>query len=258
MKVLERVGRATNELFEYAGGVTLLSAESLGFMVRLRIRTAETISQAALLGVQSAVIVMLTSLFTGMVISLESAQQAVAYGVGNLVGGAVAYASVRELGPMLTGVVVAGRVGSAIAAELGSMVVTEQIEALRSMGLEPARFLVVPRLVALLLMLPLLTVFADVVSILGGGWIAQTYAHISHDAYVTSVRQSIDFSDVLKGLLKSVVFAVIIAMVGAYQGLQTRGGAAGVGKSTTGAVVIAIILIFVANFLLTFFLFGSR
>ena len=256
MRLLDRFGRATIDFFEYAGGLTLLSAESAGFVVRLRIRIAETISQCALLGVHSAVIVMLTSLFTGMVISLESAQQAVAYGFANVVGGAVAYASVRELGPMLTAVVVAGRVGSAIAAELGSMVVTEQIEALRSMGLEPSRFLVVPRLLALLMMLPLLTVFADVVSIAGGAWIAQTYAHISYDAFMASVRQSIDVADVLKGLLKSLVFAVIISMVGAYQGLSTRGGAAGVGQSTTFAVVLAIILIFASNFLLTFLLFG--
>jgi phospholipid/cholesterol/gamma-HCH transport system permease protein len=256
MKLLDRFGRATVDFFEYAGGLTLLSAESVGFMVRLRIRVTETISQCALLGVQSLVIVMLTSLFTGMVISLESAQQAVAYGFANVVGGAVAYASVRELGPMLTAVVVAGRVGSAIAAELGSMVVTEQIEALRSMGLEPPRFLVVPRLTAMLVMLPLLTIFADVVSILGGMWIAQTYAHISYDAFLSSVRQSISFTDVLKGVFKAFVFAIIIAMVGAYQGLSTRGGAAGVGQSTTGAVVVAIILIFISNFVLSFLLFG--
>ncbi|MBV8198642.1 MAG: ABC transporter permease [Candidatus Eremiobacteraeota bacterium] len=258
MRVLDRFGRATIDLFEYAGGLSLLSAESFGFMLMLRIRLAETISQAALLGVQSLLIVCLTSLFTGMVISLESAQQAVAYGVSNLVGGAVAYASVRELGPMLTGVVVAGRVGAAIAAELGSMVVTEQIEALRSMGVEPSRFLVVPRLLALVLMLPLLTIFADVVSIAGGAWIAQTYAHIPYDSFVSSVRQSIDFSDVVKGLAKSVVFAAIIALVGAYQGLSTRGGAAGVGRSTTFAVVLAIILIFASNFVLSFVLFGGR
>ena len=256
MRLLDRFGRATVNFFEYAGGLTLLSAESVGFMVRLRIRVAETISQCALLGVQSLVIVILTSLFTGMVISLESAQQAVAYGFANVVGGAVAYASVRELGPMLTAVVVAGRVGSAIAAELGSMVVTEQIEALRSMGLEPPRFLVVPRLTALLVMLPLLTIFADVVSIAGGAWIAQTYAHISYDAFLTSVRQSISFTDVLKGVVKAFVFAIIIAMVGAYQGLSTRGGAAGVGQSTTGAVVLAIILIFISNFVMSFLLFG--
>ncbi|HEY1656146.1 MAG TPA: ABC transporter permease [Candidatus Tumulicola sp.] len=255
--MLDRVGRATLELFEYAGGITLLSAESLGFMARMRIRLAETVSQCFLLGVGSLVIVLLTSLFTGMVISLESAQQAVQYGVGTLVGGAVAYASVRELGPMLTAVVVAGRVGAAIAAEIGSMVVTEQIDALRSMGLEPSRFLVVPRLLAMLIMLPLLTIFADVVSIVGGMWVAQTYAHISAETFLSSARQTIDFEDVLKGLLKTLVFALIIAMVGAYQGLRTRGGAAGVGQSTTGSVVLSIILIFIANFVLSLLLFGG-
>jgi phospholipid/cholesterol/gamma-HCH transport system permease protein len=258
MRMLDKVGRATTDFFEYAGGLTLLTFESAGFIARVRVRVAETLAQCYLLGVQSWIIVVLTSLFTGMVISLESAQQAVAYGVGSLVGGAVAYGTVRELGPMLTAVVVAGRAGAAIAAELGSMVVTEQIEALRSMALEPSRFLVVPRLVALLVMLPLLTVFADVVSILGGMWIAFTYAHISYDTFISSARQAIDFGDVTRGLIKSVVFAVIIAMVGAYQGLSTRGGAAGVGVSTTAAVVVSIILIFISNFVLSFLLFGGQ
>jgi phospholipid/cholesterol/gamma-HCH transport system permease protein len=258
VKILDRFGRATLDFFEYAGGLTLLSVESAGFMVRLRIRFAETVSQCYLLGVQSLIIVLLTSLFTGMVISLESAQQAVQFGVGSLVGGAVAYASVRELGPMLTAVVVAGRVGAAIAAEIGSMVVTEQIEALRSMGLEPSRFLVVPRLLAMLVMLPLLTIFADVVSIVGGMWIAQTYAHISADTFLSSARQTVGFEDVVKGLIKTLVFGFIIAMVGAYQGLKTRGGAAGVGESTTGSVVLAIILIFISNFVLSLLLFGGQ
>jgi phospholipid/cholesterol/gamma-HCH transport system permease protein len=258
MKVLDRIGRGTMEFFDYAGGLTLLTLESLSFLVRLRVRIVETISQCYLLGVQSCIIVVLTSLFTGMVISLESAQQAVSLGFGSFVGGAVAYGTVRELGPMLTAVVVAGRVGAAIAAELGSMVVTEQIEALRSMGLEPSRFLVVPRLLSLLIMLPLLTIFADVVSILGGMWIAFTYAHISYASFISSARQSIDFSDVVKGLVKSIVFAVIVAMVGAYQGLSTRGGAAGVGISTTSAVVLSIILIFITNFMLSLLLFGGQ
>jgi phospholipid/cholesterol/gamma-HCH transport system permease protein len=201
--MLDRFGRATTNFFEYAGGLTLLSLESASFLVRLRIRFAETVSQCALLGVQSWIIVVLTSLFTGMVISLESAQQAVQYGVGSLVGGAVAYGTVRELGPMLT-------------------------------------------------------IFADVVSILGGMWIAFTYAHISYDTFMASVRQTIGFEDVVKGLLKALVFAVIIAMVGAYQGLSTTGGAAGVGKSTTSAVVLSIILIFISNFVLSFLLFGGN
>jgi phospholipid/cholesterol/gamma-HCH transport system permease protein len=192
-----------------------------------------------------------------MVFSLESAVQAVQYGVGNLVGGAVAFSSARELGPMLSAVVVAGRTGAAIAAELGSMVVTEQIEALQALGLSPTRMLVVPRLVALVVMLPLLTIFAVIVSIIGGMWVANLYAHISNESFIASARSVLPFTDVLKGLLKSVVFAIIIAIIGAYQGLTTRGGAAGVGKSTTGAVVTSIILIFIFNFLLSYVLFGN-
>ena len=258
MNVLDRIGRWTIEFFEYAGGIVMLASDSLGFLARLRIRFIETINQCYFLGFQSLSIVLLTSLFTGMVISLESAVQAVQYGFGSIVGGAVAYSSVRELGPMLTAVVVAGRAGSAIAAELGSMVVTEQIDALTSMGLEVPRFLVLPRLLAMLVMLPLLTIFADVVSIGGGMWIAQTYAHISPDTFISSARQAVGFEDVLKGLIKSLVFALIIVLVGAYQGLSTRGGAAGVGAATTNAVVISIILIFISNFVLSFVLFGAH
>ncbi len=257
MKMLEKFGRGTTGFFEYTGGVTSLAGESLGFIGRLRIRAAETLSQCNLLGIQSLLIVLLTSLFTGMVFSLESAEQAVQFGVGNLIGGVVSFTAVRELGPMLSAVVVAGRCGAAIAAELGSMVVTEQIEALRSMGLPPVRFLVVPRLLALAIMLPLLTVFADVISILGGMWIAHSVAHIGYAEFVTSARQTIGFPDVIKGLFKSLVFGIIIALVGSYQGLRTRGGAAGVGVATTGAVVVSIIMIFVSNFVMSYLLFGG-
>src|SRR5271170_2569056 len=187
---LESVGRETTDLLEYVGGVALLGGESARLIAGLRIRVAETFSQAYLLGVQSWSIVLLTSLFTGMVISLESAVQAVQYGVGGLVGGAVAFGSFRELGPMLSAVVVAGRAGAAIAAELGSMVVTEQIEALESLGLSPVRMLVVPRLVAMLLMLPLLTVIADIVGIVGGMYIANIFAHVSNESFINSARAS--------------------------------------------------------------------
>jgi phospholipid/cholesterol/gamma-HCH transport system permease protein len=255
MSVLEDFGRETTGFFSYAGGAALLLADSASFVARARIRLRETISQAYLLGVQSWGIVLLTSLCTGMVFSMESANQAVQYGVGNLVGGAVAFTMARELGPMLSAVVVAGRSGAAISAEIGSMVVTEQIEALQSLGLSPTRMLVVPRLIALMVMLPLLTIIADIVSILGGMYIASIFAHVSYESFINSARASLPFLDLLKGLLKSVVFAVIIAIIGSYSGLQTRGGAAGVGKSTTEAVVIAIILIFIFNFALSYILF---
>jgi len=255
--MLEDVGRGTLNVFSYAGGVAELLADAVRFIARMRIRVRETLDQAYLLGVQAWTIVLLKSLFTGMVFSLESAVQAVQYGVGNLVGGAVSFSAARELGPMLSAVVVAGRTGAAIAAELGSMVVTEQIEALQSLGLSPTRMLVVPRLVALVVMLPLLTIFADIVSIVGGMWVANVYAHISTESFIISARAVLPFGDVLKGLVKSIVFGVIIAIIGAYQGLQTRGGAAGVGKATTGAVVTSIILIFIFNFLLSYLLYGN-
>ncbi len=254
---LEQVGRKVNSFFEYIGGITSLFFETVKTIVRLRIRFAETVNQCFLLGYQSLIIVLLTSFFTGMVFSLESAVQAVQYGFGSFVGGIVSYTNVRELGPMLTAVVVAGRVCAAIAAELGSMVVTEQVEALQSLGLAPVRFLVVPRMLSLMIMLPLLTVFADVVGVMGGQWIAQTAAHISYDDFMSSARQTIGFEDVVKGLFKSVIFGIIIALVGSYQGLTTRGGAAGVGKSTTSAVVICIILIFILNFVMSYFLYGG-
>jgi phospholipid/cholesterol/gamma-HCH transport system permease protein len=256
MRILEDVGRGTIGIFEYTGGVARLSAESATFIGRLRVRVAETFAQAYFLGVQSTAIVLLTSLFTGMVISLESAVQAVQFGVGDLVGGGVAFISSRELGPMLSAVVVAGRTGAAIAAELGSMVVTEQVEALEALGLSPVQMLVVPRLLALAIMLPILTIFADIVSVIGGMWLANTVAHISYETFLTSARQAVSFEDVLKGVFKSIVFGCIIALVGSYQGLRTRGGAAGVGRATTGAVVTSIILIFATNFILSFLLFG--
>jgi phospholipid/cholesterol/gamma-HCH transport system permease protein len=257
MKVLDDVGRGTIGFLEYVGGTAKLSAESATFIGRMRIRGAETIAQAQSLGIQSTVIVLLTSLFTGMVISLESANSAKAYGVSDLVGGAVAYVSSRELGPMLTAVVVAGRAGAAIAAELGSMVVTEQVEALEALGLSPIRMLVVPRLVAMIAMLPVLTILADVVAIVGGMVLAKNVAQISYHEYIESARVYADYGDFVKGLWKSVVFAVIIVIVGCYQGFGVRGGAAGVGKATTGAVVISIILIFISNFVMSLIFFGK-
>jgi phospholipid/cholesterol/gamma-HCH transport system permease protein len=136
------------------------------------------------------------------------------------------------------------------------MVVTEQVEAIEALGLSPVQMLVVPRLVALMVMLPILTIFADIVSVLGGMWLAQTVAHISHDVFIQSARQAVSLTDVAKGLSKSIVFGAIIALVGSYQGLGTRGGAAGVGRATTGAVVISIILIFITNFIMSFLLYG--
>ena len=156
---------------------------------------------------------------------------------------------------MLTAVVVAGRAGAAMAAEIGSMVVTEQIEALKALGLSPTRMLVVPRLLALLVTLPILTILSDIIAIAGGAFLARAQAHIPYDVFLQSVREFSSFDDFMKGLIKALVFAATIVLISCYQGLGTRGGAAGVGKATTGAVVNSIILIFAFNFVLSIVLY---
>lgn len=246
---------AVNRFFEYAGGLAVMLLDVCKNIVTLKVRPVEVIRQAYFLGVQSWPIVVLTSLFTGLVISLEAASSAVSYGLSQFVGGSVAFGEVRELGPMLTGIVFAGRAGAAITASLGSMVVTEQIEALQSMGVSPVKVLVTPRVVAAVLTVPMLTIFADIVGVYGGFYMARLRAHLSSYTYWHSVQTSIGFEDIYKGLIKAAVFGALVGLVGCYEGFRAQGGAEGVGRVTTHAVVTAIILIFAFNFALSFLLF---
>ncbi|MBC7808857.1 MAG: ABC transporter permease, partial [Akkermansiaceae bacterium] len=196
--------------------------------------------------------------FSGAVLALYSVNTLKTYGAAGLVGGIVALSIVRETGPILTGVAIAARAGSAITAEIGSMKVSEQIDALRSMAITPVEYLVKPRLIASLIMLPLVTVFADIAGVVGGAIVAASKG-VSWTEYLNSIQQLMeaDGSDISKGLLKTVVFGAIIALVGCREGLETEGGASGVGQSTTRSVVIAIVLIFISDFLLTFLLFNK-
>ena len=246
---------ALNRFLEYAGGLSIMFLDVCRSVITLHVRPVEVLRQAYFLGVESWPIVVLTSLFTGLVISLEAASQAVSYGLSQFVGGSVAYGEIRELGPMLTGIVFAGRAGAAITASLGSMVVTEQIEALQSMGVSPIKVLVTPRLLASLVTVPMLTVFADIVGVYGGYYMAWLRVHMSPYTYWHSVQTTIDFADFEKGLLKAAVFGTLVALVGCYEGFRAEGGAEGVGRVTTHAVVTAIILIFAFNFALSFVLF---
>ncbi|MBI2252303.1 MAG: ABC transporter permease [Armatimonadetes bacterium] len=214
-----------------------------------------TIDQMAILGVNSLSIVILTTAFAGMVVSLEIAQLAVKYGIAGFVGGGVAIAMAREFAPMLTAIVVAGRAGSAITAEIGSMKVTEQIDALQAMAVSPVKYLVVPRFLACLAMIPLLTVFANLCGVSGGALIAYKTANIAPRIFFDSVRNIVDMHDFWGGIYKAGVFAAEIALISCYQGLNTSGGAAGVGKATTGSVVYSMILIFLSNYFLSIWLF---
>lgn len=201
------------------------------------------------IGVGSLFIIILTGTFTGMVMALQFLAQLKPFAATSYVGGMVAVTMIKELGPVLSALMVAGRVGSAITAELGTMVVTEQIDAMAVEGTDVIRRLVTPRLAAILVTLPLLTVVTDTVSLLGGYFIASGYA-IKPVMYITSLTQFMFFIDYLEGLVKPMVFGFIIAMMGCYVGLNTSGGAAGVGDAAKRTVVLSSVLILVTDFFL--------
>jgi phospholipid/cholesterol/gamma-HCH transport system permease protein len=208
--------------------------------------------QMDVIGVGSLMIAGMTGFFGGAVMALQMSKALATYGQVSKTGTLVSLTLVRELGPVLTGIMVAGRNASGIASELGSMTVTEQIDAMRALGTDPVQKLVTPRLIATCVMLPLLTVIADFVGMCGGFVIAQLFLGLPAKLYWTTVWQALVWpTDVIQGLLKPLVFAVAISMVGCYCGLRTRGGTQGVGRSTTQAVVAATILIFVLDLMLT-------
>ena len=200
------------------------------------------------IGTGSVLIVILTGFFTGGVLALQSAKSLKSFGAVNLTGQLVALSLVRELGPVLTALMVAGRVGAGIASQLGSMVVTEQIDAMRALGTDPTKKLVAPRMIATTTMLPLLTVVADAFGLVGG-WIVSLYTlRLNTSLYWNTGLRALSYTDALEGLIKPVVFGFIIGMIGCYCGLNTTGGTRGVGQSTTQAVVTASILVIIADF----------
>ncbi len=216
----------------------------------------DALMQMDVIGFGSLPIVLLTGLFEGAVLALQTYRTLQRFGEVGLMGQAVALTVVLELGPVLTAIMVAARNSSGIASEIGSMLVTEQIDALRALGTDPLRKLVTPRLFATLITLPLLTILGDFAAMIGGWVISSTVAKLTTDEYWTSVYQSLTFRDVTQGLIKPLFFAVVIALVGCYFGLDTTGGTEGVGRSTTRAVVAASILILVLDFFITRFLIG--
>lgn len=251
----ESIGLFVISILEYIGGCVRLFLEALGLLLRGRWRLNLTVAHMSFLGVNSLMIVLMTTTFAGMVIALQMAHVAVQYGVGKMVGGSAALAMTRELGPMLTAIVVAGRAGSAITAEIGSMKVTEQIDALEMLAVSPTGYLVVPRVVAMLFMMPLLALFSDISGLIGGSVVAFQNAGIPYQVFWDSVRQMILPSDLNLGLLKSMIFGVEVAVISCYQGLKTGRGAAGVGEATTSSVVVSMVVIFISNFILSYLMF---
>jgi len=216
----------------------------------------DTLVQMDVIGFGSLPIVVLIGFFTGGVLSLQTYRTLSTFGEVGLMGKVVALSIVLELGPVLTALMVAGRNSSGIASELGSMLVSEQIDAMRALGTDPLRKLVAPRLFATVITLPLLTILADFCGLLGGYFVSYSTVRLTTQEYWTPAYQALNYKDVTQGLIKPFVFAVLISLVGCYQGLHTKGGTEGVGRATTQAMVVASVLIVVVDFFITKFLVG--
>ena len=230
---------------------TNLSLRSIANIFRRPRYLADTLMQADLIGVGSLSVVVLTGFSIGAVLALQSSNTLQRFGSLSLTGQLVSLSMVRELGPVLTGLMVAGRNSSGIASELGSMVVTEQIDAMRALGTDPTKKLVTPRVIAATIMLFILTILGDLVG-LGGGWMVARFAlGLDSNQYWSTAWQSLQFADVFMGLFKPLLFGFIIASVGCYYGLSAKGGTQGVGRATTQAVVAASVLIVVVDFFVT-------
>lgn len=244
---LRRIGIRFLIFLKYAGGLWALFIETVFWIFVPPFKRKDAMDQMDKIGVNSLPIVFLTAFFTGMVLALQSAYQMQKLSASMYIASLVSLSMFRELGPVLTALVVAGRVGAAITAELGTMQVTEQIDALETLATNPIKYLVVPRFLALIFVLPLLTVYADLIGVIGGYLIGVGKLGIGSVLYTRMTFDALVLKDFITGLIKSLAFAVIICIVACYQGLNTEGGAEGVGRSTTISVVTSFILIISAD-----------
>jgi phospholipid/cholesterol/gamma-HCH transport system permease protein len=233
--------------FIYMGGLAVLLAQIVFWTLAPRLRKYQVLEQMNNMGVRSFPIVFLISLFTGMVLALQSAYQLQQVASEMYIASLVALSVTRELGPVLTALIVAGRCGAAITAELGTMKVTEQVDALETLSANPVQYLMVPRFIALVVMVPILTIFADFFGMLGGYLIGVGKLNITSAIYIKMTFDPLAVKDIVTGLVKSVSFAVIICVISCFEGLNSQGGAEGVGRATTSSVVRSFILIIVAD-----------
>ena len=234
----------------FFGGIAILFFETVCFVARGAVSYKQTVKQMADVGVGSLMVAIVTVGFSGGVYALYISIQLVKYGQTNFIGGIVGKSLALEIAPVITAIVVAARCGSAMAAELGSMVITEQVDALRSLATSPVQYLVVPRVLGSVLMLPLITVIANAAGLLGG-YLASTASGVTATQFMNSFQNYTYPQDQFNGLVKTIPFAILIALIGCHQGLTTQGGAQGVGRSTTSAVVFAMIAVYVTDFFLS-------
>ena len=254
--VLSFIGRSTLDFLRYVTALYDLAVKASywTFVAPFKggqVKWRSAIHQMVLAGIDSIPIVALISLFIGIVLGLQGAYQLAKFGATYFVTALVGVSMTRELGPLLTAIIIAGRSGSAFAAELGTMKVSEEIDALEAMGLNSVRFLVVPKYLAMLVMMPCLTLFADLSGILGGALFEIAQLDKTLPMCLTATRDALEMHDITTGLIKSIVFGLIITTIGCKEGFSVRGGAEGVGKATTSSVVVSIFLIIFADVIFT-------
>jgi phospholipid/cholesterol/gamma-HCH transport system permease protein len=265
LELTRKVGASVLGGFAYVGSLTMLAGEAAYFTFVAPfhgkpLRLQRSISQAMEVGVRALPIISMITFFIGLILALQAAYELRRFGAMSYVASAVAMSMTRELGPLITAVMVIGRSGSAFAAEIGTMKVTEEIDALETMAIHPVGFLVAPKFVAMILMLPCLTIWANFMGILGGSLFGVWQADFTFDRYITASLDSLFLRDVITGLIKSVMFGITITAVGCYEGFSTGGGAEEVGRSTTKAVVMSIFLVILVDLIFTmlfFFIPGS-
>jgi phospholipid/cholesterol/gamma-HCH transport system permease protein len=255
VRLLNWIGTYTLSMCTVMGSLAFFFANSVKTAVTTRLKLSKLLSQLEEIGANSLVIVILTGTFAGAVLALQTYIGVRRYGGEEFVGPIVALSMTRELGPVITGLMVAGRAGSAIAAEIGTMRITEQIDALKTLRINPLQYLVVPRLIAGTIVLPLLTIFSMMCGVFGGYIVATSVLGLNGNQYIYGIKKYLEFTDITSGLIKSAFFGLILTWVGAFKGFYASGGARGVGLATTQSVVMGSILLLLANYFLTAALF---
>jgi phospholipid/cholesterol/gamma-HCH transport system permease protein len=248
---INSVGRFTLHICEIVGNFTLFFVQFLKTLTTTPLKIHKVFVQMQRIGVESLSIAVLTGSFTGMVLALQTYIGFQRVGGEQFIGSIVALGMIRELGPVLTGLMVTGRAGSSITAEIGTMRITEQIDALRTLRINTFQYLVVPRILASTIIMPFLAIFAMICGIIGGYVVCVNVLGLSPEDYLTNIRRYVELSDIRGGLVKASFFGLILSWVGTYKGYYTSGGARGVGLSTTQSVVLSSMMILVSNYFLT-------
>ncbi len=251
MYLISSIGTWFLHFITEIGGASFFLFRAVKTLFTTRLRFKQLLTQMRRIGVDSSTIIFISSLSSGFALALQTYAGISKVGGEEMLGAVVAWGMTRELGPVLTAIMVCGRSGSSIAAELGTMKITEQIDALKTLCINPLQYLVVPRIIAGGFIMPFVTTFAMFFGILGGYLFAATTLNSNPEVYIHSIRTLLTLGDILGGLIKSSVFGFILAFVGCYKGYRTKGGAKGVGKATTSSVVLGCILILVSNYFLT-------